>query len=120
MFDLAFTRLLTDLSDRGLLDRTLVVATGEFGRTPHPNCNGGRDHWTRCWTTILAGGGVQGGRVVGRSDAVAGEPADRPVTPAELVATIFHALGIPPRATIPGPAGTPVRVSDAAPVRELF
>lgn len=120
MFDLAFTRLLTDLSDRGLLDRTLVVATGEFGRTPQPNCNGGRDHWTRCWTTILAGGGVQGGRVIGRSDAVAGEPADRPVTPAELVATIFHALGVPPHATIPGPTGKPVRVTDAAPVRELF
>ncbi|MFO0850044.1 MAG: DUF1501 domain-containing protein [Gemmataceae bacterium] len=120
LFDTAFARLLTSLSNHGLLDRTLVVATGEFGRTPHPNCNGGRDHWTRCWTTILAGGGVQGGRVVGRSDAVAGEPADRPVTPAELVATIFHALGIPPHATIPGPDGKPVRVSDAAPVRELF
>jgi hypothetical protein len=120
MFDTAFTALLTDLDRRGLLDRTLVVATGEFGRTPHPNANGGRDHWPGCWTAILAGGGVKGGRVVGSSDALAGEPKDRPVTPAELVATIYHALGIPPHTTIPGPDGTPVRVIDAAPVGELF
>ena len=120
LFDLAVSRLLTDLHDRGLLDRTLVVATGEFGRTPKPNCNGGRDHWTGCWTTLVAGGGVQGGRVVGRSDATASEPADRPVTPAELVATIFHAVGVPAGATIPGPAGKPVDVCNAKPVRELF
>ncbi len=119
-FDVAFTALLTDLDRRGLLDRTLVVAVGEFGRTPQPNANGGRDHWPGCWTAILAGGGVQGGRVVGSSDAIAGEPKDRPVTPAELVATIYHALGIPSDATIPGPDGRPVRVIDAAPVTELF
>ena len=119
-FDTAFTQLLTDLEDRGLLDRTLVVAVGEFGRTPVPNANGGRDHWPGCWTAILAGGGVRGGRVVGMSDAVAGEPKDRPVTPQELVATIYHALGIGPATTIPGPDGAPVRVVDAAPIRELF
>ena len=116
----SITALLTDLEQRGLLDRTLVVAVGEFGRTPHPNANGGRDHWPGCWSAILAGGGVQGGRVVGSSDAIASEPKDRPVTPAELVATIYHALGISPRTTIPGPDGTPVRVVDAAPVTELF
>jgi hypothetical protein len=119
-FDVAFTALLADLERRGRLDRTLVVATGEFGRTPHPNANGGRDHWPGCWTAILAGGGVKGGRVVGASDALATEPKDRPVTPAELVATIYHALGISPTATIPGPDGKPVRVTDAAPVTELF
>jgi uncharacterized protein (DUF1501 family) len=119
-FDVTFTALLTDLDRRGLLDRTLVVAVGEFGRTPHPNANGGRDHWPGCWTAILAGGGVKGGRVVGTSDAIASEPKDRPITPAELVATIYHALGIPPDATIPGPDGRPVRVIDAAPVTELF
>jgi hypothetical protein len=119
-FDVAFSQLLSDLDIRGLLARTLVVATGEFGRTPHPNANGGRDHWPGCWTTILAGGGVQGGRVVGSSDAIASEPKDRPVTPAELVATIYHALGISPHATIPGPDGSPVRVIEASPVTELF
>jgi uncharacterized protein (DUF1501 family) len=119
-FDMVFTTLIADLEQRGQLDRTLVVATGEFGRTPHPNANGGRDHWPGCWTAILAGGGVRGGRVVGTSDSLAGEPKDRPVTPAELVATIYHALGVPPHATIPGPDGTPVRVVDAAPVTELF
>ena len=106
--------------DRGLLDTTLVVATGEFGRTPKLNANGGRDHWAGCWTALVAGGGVRGGNVVGRSDATGGEPADRPVTPQELVATIFHALGVPADATIPGPDGAPVAVYPAAPVRELF
>ncbi|HVK16899.1 MAG TPA: DUF1501 domain-containing protein [Fimbriiglobus sp.] len=120
LFDAAFTGLLADLDRDGTLARTLVVATGEFGRTPHTNANGGRDHWPGCWTAILAGGGVQGGRVVGSSDALGGEPKYRPVTPAELVATIYHALGIPPHATLPGPDGTPVRVIDAAPVTELF
>lgn len=120
MFDMAFSRLLQDLESHGLLERTLVVATGEFGRTPHLNANGGRDHWARCWTAIIAGGGVQGGRVIGASDRLGGEPADRPVTPPELVATVYHALGITPATTIPGPAGLPVSVVDAEPVRELF
>ncbi len=120
LFDAAFTGLLADLERDGTLDRTLVVAAGEFGRTPYPNANGGRDHWPGCWTALLAGGGVKGGRVVGSSDALAGEPKDRPVTPAELVATIYHSLGIPSHATIPGPDGSPVRVCDAAPVLELF
>ena len=120
MFDLAFSQLLTDLEERGLLERTLVVATGEFGRTPRLNSNGGRDHWPGCWTAILAGGGVRGGRVIGTSDAHAAGPKDRPVSPQELVATIYRALGIGPAATIPGPDGSPVRVVDAAPVHELF
>jgi uncharacterized protein (DUF1501 family) len=120
MFDLAFSQLLIDLEDRGLLERTLVVATGEFGRTPRPNANGGRDHWPGCWTAILAGGGVRGGRIVGTSDAHAAEPKDRPVSPPELVATIYRALGVSHDATIPGPDGRPVRVVDASPIRELF
>lgn len=120
MFDTAFSQLLLDLEARGLLERTLVVATGEFGRTPHPNANGGRDHWPGCWTALVAGGGVKGGRVIGASDAIAAAPKDRPVTPQELVATIYLALGIGPAATIPGPDGKPVRVIDAAPVMELF
>lgn len=119
-FDLAFSSLLTDLEERGLLDSTLVVATGEFGRTPYLNANGGRDHWAGCWTALVAGGGVKGGRVVGASDRLGGEPTDRPVTPQELVATIFHALGVSHDATIPGPAGEPVAVYPGQPIAELF
>ena len=119
-FDAAFAALLTDLEERGLLDETLVVATGEFGRTPKLNSNGGRDHWAGCWTALVAGGGTKGGRVIGRSDATGTEPADRPVTPQELVASVFHALGVSHDATIPGPDGAPVAVYPAAPVVELF
>jgi uncharacterized protein (DUF1501 family) len=120
LFDTAFASLLTDLEARGLLDQTLVVAVGEFGRTPKLNANGGRDHWPGCWTAILAGGGVQGGRVIGESDAIGAEPKDRPVTCPELVATIYHALGIPAATRMPGPDGSPVAVVEAAPVLELF
>jgi hypothetical protein len=119
-FDVAFSQLLTDLDERGLLDSTLVVATGEFGRTPKLNGNGGRDHWANAWTAIVAGGGVKGGRVIGRTDARGTEPTDRPVAPQELVATIFHALGVPPTATIPGPDESPVAVYPGTPVAELF
>lgn len=119
-FDLGFGELLRVLEEDGRLDSTLVVATGEFGRTPHLNGNGGRDHWAGCWTALVAGGGVRGGQVLGASDRLGGEPADRPVTPQELVATIFHALGVPPDATIPGPAGEPVAVYPGRPVTELF
>lgn len=107
-FDSAFTGLLRDLSDRGLLDSTLVVACGEFGRTPRRNANGGRDHWVGCWTALVAGGGVKGGRVIGESDAVAGEPKDRPVPLADLAATIEYAFG----------KDNPV--CDGRPVVELF
>ena len=119
-FDGAFAALLTDLETRGLLESTLVVATGEFGRTPKLNSNGGRDHWAGCWTTLVAGGGTKGGRVIGRSDATGSEPADRPVTPQELLSSIFHALGASPNATSPGPDGAPVKVYPGAPVAELF
>lgn len=119
-FDTAFAALLTDLEARGLLDSTLIVATGEFGRTPRLNASGGRDHWAGAWTALVAGGGVKGGRVVGRTDSRGIEPTDRPVTPQELVATIFHALGVAPEATIPGPDGRPVAVYPGQPVTELF
>ncbi len=119
-FDAAFTQLVTDLDERGLLERTLVVATGEFGRTPKFNCNGGRDHWPGVWTAIFAGGGVKGGRVIGASDAIASEPKDRPVHASDIPATIFHALGISPTATLPGPAGAPVPAYTGRAVVELF
>lgn len=119
-FDAAFSSLIYDLDERGKLDETLVVAVGEFGRTPKLNCNGGRDHWSNCWTAIVAGGGVQGGRVIGESDAIASEPKNRPVHCSELVATIYHAMGIPTATKIPGPDGNPVRVVHAEPIMELF
>jgi hypothetical protein len=119
-FDMVFVGLLKQLEKFGRLDSTLVVATGEFGRTPLLNSHGGRDHWAGAWTALVAGGGVKGGRVVGKTDAKGTEPTDRPVTPQELVATIFHAMGIPANATIPGPDGKPVAVYPGKPVIELF
>lgn len=95
-FDSAYAALLTDLHERGLLDETLVVAMGEFGRTPKHNGSGGRDHWGHCFSIALAGGGVRGGQVIGASDRIGGYPADRPQRPQDLAATIFHLLGIDP------------------------
>jgi uncharacterized protein (DUF1501 family) len=119
-FDALFSWFIDRLDQSGHLDSTLIVATGEFGRTPLLNSNGGRDHWAGAWTALVAGGGVKGGRVIGRSDARGTEPTDRPVAPQELVATIFHAMGVPATATIPGPNGTPVDVYPGKPVTELF
>lgn len=119
-FDLCFSRLLDDLRDRGLLEDTLVVAAGEMGRMPTLNPFGGRDHWTRCWPALVAGGGVQGGRVVGATDDVAGEPVDRPVRPEELVATICHSLGIDPATPIDQPGGQAAPLTTASPIYELF
>jgi uncharacterized protein (DUF1501 family) len=94
MFDQALSALLLDLDRKGLLDSTLVVAVGEFGRTPKINDKAGRDHWNNCYSALLAGGGVQGGRVVGSSDRHAEHPVERPTTPADLGATILAALGV--------------------------
>jgi uncharacterized protein (DUF1501 family) len=102
-FDLAYTALLDDLGQRGLLETTLVVATGEFGRTPYRNREGGRDHWAGVWTMLLAGAGVRGGTVVGSSDRLGGEPKDSPVGPHEFAGTIRRTLGLPgPGPLIPG------------------
>jgi hypothetical protein len=93
-FDQACSTLLDDLRDRGLLDDTLVVAMGEFGRTPRINPNAGRDHWQNCYSALLAGGGLRGGQVVGASDDRGEYPASRPLTPADVCATILETLGI--------------------------
>ncbi|HWB14045.1 MAG TPA: DUF1501 domain-containing protein [Pirellulales bacterium] len=95
-FDQGMSALLDDLHERGMLDSTLVIATGEFGRTPRISRLGGRDHWPYCFSALVAGGGVPGGRVVGSSDAQGAYPADRPVTPADLAATTFELLGVNP------------------------
>jgi Protein of unknown function (DUF1501) len=94
MFDRALSALLDDLHDRGLLDSTLVVAVGEFGRTPKINERAGRDHWNSCYSALLAGAGVRGGRVVGSSDRRGEHPVDRRVTPADLGATVLARLGV--------------------------
>lgn len=100
-FDRAVSALLDDLHDRGLLDETLVVATGEFGRTPQLNATGGRDHWPHVWSALMAGGGSFGGQVIGASDARGSYPADRPITPGELHAAILETLGVPPLESTP-------------------
>jgi uncharacterized protein (DUF1501 family) len=120
MFDAAYATLLDDLQERGLLRTTLVLAMGEFGRTPEINPRGGRDHWPGFWTVLFAGADVRGGQVIGASDATGAEPADRPVAPAELAATVYQALGVNPATQIPGPDGLPTPLADATAVTELF
>jgi hypothetical protein len=122
MFDMAYSSLLEDLSQRGLLDDTMVVSLGEFGRTPKINPAGGRDHWPQCWTITMAGGGVKGGQVIGASDDIAAAPKDRPVSPGEVAATIYHSLGIPLELELPGAQGRPIPLVERGiqPVHELF
>jgi hypothetical protein len=118
--DRAFSALLDDLAQRGLLDETLVAWTGEFGRTPRINRDAGRDHWGRVYSTVLAGGGVRGGQVVGRSDAQGGVPADNPVHVSDFVATIYHALGYGADSHVTDRFGRPHLIVQGKPVRELF
>jgi len=122
MYDQAYSALIEDLHDRGLLGDTLVAGLAEFGRTPKVNPAGGRDHWPQCFTCSFAGGGVKGGRVVGASDTIGGFPAERPVGPGDIVATIFHSLGLDHTSHLPGPAGRPFPLTDfgTEPIRELF
>jgi uncharacterized protein (DUF1501 family) len=120
MFDRAYTALLTDLEQRGMLSNTLVVAMGEFGRTPRLNPRGGRDHWPGCWTILFAGAGIRGGQVVGSSDSIGSEPKDRPVSPEEVAATVYAAMGIDGTTRLPGPDNRPISIAQEAPIRELF
>jgi Protein of unknown function (DUF1501) len=120
MFDRACSALLEDLRQRGLLDTTLVVAMGEFGRTPYLNPRGGRDHWPGCWTILFAGAGVRGGQVIGSSDPLGAEPKDRPVTPAEVAASVYHGLGIDLKTRLSGPDSQALPLVEAEPVYELF
>jgi len=108
--DSAMSTLFADLSGRGMLDKTLVVITGEFGRTPRINKNAGRDHWGPCFTVILGGGGIQGGRVLGSSDRWAQKPAEDPYGPEDLCATLLAQLGINPKREFLTPEGRPVSV----------
>lgn len=122
LYDQAYSALIEDLLQRGMLDDTMVCNLAEFGRTPKVNPAGGRDHWPQCFTIYFAGGGVQGGRVVGASDPMGGVPADRPVMPADAIATIFQSLGLKLDSHLPGPAGRPFPLVDFGhrEIHELF
>jgi hypothetical protein len=121
-FDQALAGLLEDLEARGLLEETLVVALGEMGRTPVPaNRQWGRGHWSTLFPAVVAGGGVRGGIAHGRSDKDAAYPKEHPVSPEDLAATIYHALGIDPEMLVDDPDGRPVPLVDGGrPLRELF
>jgi hypothetical protein len=118
--DQAFSALVEDLEQRGLLDETLVVTLGEFGRTPQINGQGGRDHWPDCFSVALAGGGVKGGTVYGASDSTGAFPAEDDVTPGDLAATLFWRFRVDSATEIPDLTGRPWRIAEGEPVRRLF
>ena len=120
-FDQGCSALLTDLDDRGLLDETLVVAIGEMGRTPKPNATWGRGHWSTCFPALLAGGGIRGGVVYGKSDKQAAYPEENPVTPEDLAKTIYWALGVNPDLFLPNREGRPIPIVESGkPQIQLF
>ncbi|MCA9099740.1 MAG: DUF1501 domain-containing protein [Pirellulales bacterium] len=118
--DEAFSALLADLAERGLLDDTLVVWTSEFGRTPKINANGGRDHWGRANSVVFAGGGVTGGQIYGATDPTAGEPTRDAVSPQDLGATIYTLLGIDPRTHIYDALDRPYQLSPGTAIAPLL
>src|SRR5262249_41672794 len=114
--DQTLPTFLEDLDARGLLDETLVVWMGEFGRSPKINNIAGRDHWPQCYTALLAGGGVKLGHVHGASGKTGAYPARDPVRPDELAATMFHLLGIDPKAEVQDALNRPLPISSGNPV----
>ncbi|HEV3256970.1 MAG TPA: DUF1501 domain-containing protein [Gemmataceae bacterium] len=121
-FDRAFSTLLEDLADRGMLGNTIVAAMGEFGRTPKINPAGGRDHHPGVWTVMLGGGPIKGGQVIGESDELGYVPKTRPTLPGEVVATIYKGLGLDPHTELPGPQNRPLPLVEynMRPILELF
>lgn len=118
--DRSLAAMIEDLDERGLLDSTLVVAMGEFGRTPQINKEGGRDHWGNCYTILLAGGGVKGGTVFGASDRIGAHPAVDPVSPADLAATIYWRFGVDPATEMRDTVGRPFKLADGLPITQIF
>jgi hypothetical protein len=119
--DRSLSALLDDLGDRGMLDETLVVVTGDMGRTPRVNGKAGRDHWPQCGFCLFAGGGTKPGVVYGTTDKIAAYPADHPVSAGDLVATVYHLVGVDPDATVPDHTGRPQHISHGgAPVRGIL
>ncbi|PQO47687.1 DUF1501 domain-containing protein [Blastopirellula marina] len=120
--DTAFSTLLADLKSQGLLDSTVVICQGEFGRTPKINGRAGRDHWPHTWATVLAGGGIQGGQAIGATNADGTEVVDRPITVPDVIATVCQQIGIDPKKQNMSNVGRPIRVADpeAKPIEELL
>lgn len=118
--DQALSALIEDLHDRGLLDSTLVVAMGEFGRTPQINTSAGRDHWPDCYSIVMAGGGVRAGYLHGASDKIGAYPADSPMTPGDLAATLFWRFGLDHQVEIHDATGRPYPIAAGQPVTTLF
>ena len=119
-FDVGFTALVEDLDQRGLLDETLVVAIGEFGRTPKINNKGGRDHWGNVFSFVMAGAGIAGGQVYGASDKTGAQPIDGRVTPGDLTATIYHLLGIPHQRMVTDREGREIAITAGKPIYDLL
>jgi uncharacterized protein (DUF1501 family) len=120
LMDQTYSTLLEDLGDRGLLDDTLVVWTGEFGRTPKINGGGGRDHWGHVFSVGLAGGSIRGGQAYGASDRIGGYPKDGLVRPQDLTATIFHCLGISPHSEIHDSLGRPLAITRGQVIQQIL
>ena len=122
--DQALSALIEDLDQRGMLDETIVAWVGEFGRRPHIDRgnagDGGRAHWPFCYSGLLAGGGIRGGAVFGKSDRHAAHPAESPVSPQDYAATLYHALGVAPDATVADRFGRPIRVCEGTAITGLF
>jgi uncharacterized protein (DUF1501 family) len=119
MLDQGLSALIEDLNQRGLLDQTLIVVMGEFGRTPRINKQAGRDHWGSCSSTILAGGGIRGGVVHGSSDRLGAYPTSDPVDPADIQATLYHCMGLDPRQLLHDHLGRPFAISTGEVIASL-
>jgi hypothetical protein len=117
-FDQAFAALVTDLEQRGLLASTLVMVSSEFGRTPKINNDAGRDHWPKVFSVVLAGGGIRAGQIYGSSDAIAAEPADKPLSIEDLATTVYHCLGIVAEKELMAPGNRPIEIVDGGTVRK--
>ena len=111
VLDLCVPALVNDLESRGLLDSTLIFVMGEMGRSPKINAQAGRDHWPQCTFCLMIGGGIKGGAVYGSTDAIAAYPASCPVSPGDIVATIYQQLGIDPHLMVPDMTGRPLPIA---------
>ena len=120
-FDQAFTALIEDLDQRGMLEETVVAVISEFGRTPKLNNRGGRDHYPPAWTNFFVGGSIKGGQAIGSTDKIGSAPHDNPIKPPQIIASMYQAMGIDlERTTMPGPGSRPIRLIDAEPIKQLF
>jgi len=123
IYDNSYSALLNDLDDRGMLDTTLVITAGEFGRTPKINKDKkgpGRDHWASCFTLTMGGGGIQTGRTIGASDKHGAVPADRPVSIPDFAATVYHVLGLDPNAQVVAKGRRMKMLPEGSVVKELL